>query len=350
MLDALFIQRCLELASLGAGNVSPNPMVGAILVHEGKIIGEGWHQKWGEAHAEVNCLRSVSPENQALIPYSTLYCNLEPCSHHGKTPPCADLILEHKIPRVVIANLDPNPLVAGAGLARLRESGVEVLEGVLEEAGKWLNRVFFSWISQNRPYVILKWAQTRDGFLGKIGEQTAISGPVALRLLHRWRSACDAILVGTRTALIDNPRLDVRYYSGKNPVRIVLDTQGKIPESHHIMDDSIDTWIFGPDKALNKIPALSRTKYFPAEGMVATPRILEVLKEAGLASLLVEGGARVLNQFLEDEHWDEIRVIENKRYLGAGVQAPKLPKNAVLHTEFEVGADMVRIFVRNQAS
>jgi len=344
MLDALFIQRCFELASLGAGKVAPNPMVGAILVHKGKIIGEGWHQKWGDAHAEVNCINSVSPENQALIPYSTLYCNLEPCSHHGKTPPCADLILEHKIPRVVVANTDPNPLVAGTGLSRLRNAGVEVVEGVLEEEGKWLNRTFFNWITQNRPYVILKWAQSQDGFISKVGEQTAISGPAALRLAHRWRAACDAILVGTRTALIDNPRLDVRYYSGKNPVRILLDIQGKTPENHHILDDSIETWVFGAEKTKNK--TFVRTKYFPAEDMVPIPTILESLKAAGLASLLVEGGAHVLNQFLNHEHWDEIRVIENSRYLGDGVSAPKLPKNAVLSSQFELGADTVRIFHR----
>ncbi len=340
--DETFLRRCFQLAHLGAGNVSPNPMVGAVLVHEDKIIGEGWHQCYGEAHAEVNCIRAVSFENQALIPYSTLYCNLEPCSHFGKTPPCADLILEQKIPRVVVSNTDPNPLVAGKGLAKLRGAGVEVSHGVLAEEGQWLNRSFFTWITQQRPHLILKWAQTADGFMGKTGERTAISGLAALRLAHRWRAECDAILVGTNTAMLDNPRLDVRHYFGKNPLRIVLDAQGKIPTSHHLLDDSTETWVFGSSG--KGVPHQSRTTYFPVEGKILISTIVDALKNANRATLLVEGGAKLLNQFLETDDWDEIRVIENNRRLGGGVIAPSVPSGAVLKEQFQVGEDVVCIF------
>jgi len=343
MNDELFIQRCFDLARLGLGSVSPNPLVGAVLVHKDKIIGEGWHQQWGAAHAEVNCIRAVSPENQHLIPYSTLFCNLEPCSHFGKTPPCVDLILEQKIPRVVVSNTDPNPLVAGKGLARLKNAGIEIKQGVLEEEGSWLNRSFFGWIKENRPHVILKWAQTADGFLGKKEERTAISGPAALRLVHRWRAECDAILVGTNTALLDNPKLDVRHFFGKKPLRIVLDTQGKIPPSHHFFDDSAETWVYGNPM---KGASFSRTKFIPSESKILIPNILEALKLADRAILLVEGGANLLNQFLESGYWGEIRVLQNKQRLGEGVPAPQIPANVFMKEQFQVEDDMVRIFTR----
>ncbi len=343
MNDELFIQRCFDLARLGLGSVSPNPLVGALLVHEGKIIGEGFHQRWGEAHAEVNCVRAVSPENQYLIPYSTLFCNLEPCAHFGKTPPCTDLILEQKIPRVVVSNTDPNPLVAGKGLARLQKAGVEIKQGVLEEQGSWLNRSFFTWITENRPHVVLKWAQTADGFLGKKDARTAISGSTALRLVHRWRAECDAILVGSNTALLDDPRLDVRHYFGEKPLRIVLDTQGKIPPSHHFFDDSAETWVYGNSM---KGKSFSNTKFISSGDRILIPNILEALKIADRAILLVEGGANLLNQFLESGDWDEIRVIQNKQRLGEGVSAPQLPANVIMKEQFQVEDDMVRIFTR----
>ncbi len=341
MNDELYIRRCFDLACLGAGSVSPNPMVGAVLVHKGKIIGEGWHHRWGEPHAEVNCLRAVLPENQAFIPYSTLFCNLEPCAHFGKTPPCADLILAQKIPRVVVSNTDPNPLVAGKGLEKLKKAGVEVVQGILEPEGLWLNRAFFTWITQQRPHVILKWAQTTDVFLGKKDERTAISSQETLRLVHRWRAECDAILVGANTALLDNPRLDVRHYAGKSPLRVVIDSQGRIPVSHHVFDDSVETWIYGSTPNNTKF---SKTRFISAERKILIPNILEALKNAGRVTLLVEGGANVLNQFLETDIWDEIRVIENNRRLGSGVVAPKIPVSAVLKEHFQVGDDTVRIF------
>ena len=339
-----FMRRCFDLARLGAGSVSPNPMVGAVLVHEGRIIGEGWHQKYGEAHAEVNCVASISIENQRLLPYSTLFCSLEPCFHFGKTPPCVDLILEKKIPRVVVANTDPNPLVAGKSLDKLRAAGVEVVSGILEEEGHWLNRAFFTWITERRPYIILKWAQSADGFLGKPGERTAISGPAALRLVHRWRSETDAILVGSATAIADNPRLDTRFYFGKNPLRVVFDRHGKIPADAHLLDDSAETWVFGSERSAGK--TFKQTKFFPTEGKVLISNLLEQLTQTNRATLLVEGGANVLNQFLENGDWDEIRVIENARRLGGGLPAPLVPTDAILKEQFQIADDVVRVFTQ----
>lgn len=337
------MRRCFDLARLGAGSVSPNPMVGAVLVHEGRIIGEGWHKKYGEAHAEVNCIASVAPESQRLIPYSTLFCSLEPCFHFGKTPPCVDLILEKKISRVVVSNTDPNPLVAGKSLEKLRTAGVEVVSGILEEDGRWLNRAFFTWIAQKRPYVILKWAQTADGFLGKRGERTAISGPAALRLVHRWRRESDAILVGSATAVTDNPRLDTRLYFGTPPLRVVFDQQGKIPPDFHLLDDSTETWVFGPERASDRI--FYKTFFLPTEGKILIPNLLDKLAKANRAILLVEGGALVLNHFLETNIWDEIRILENTRRLGGSVLAPTVPVGAVLKKHFQTGRDTVRHFV-----
>ncbi|MEO6758087.1 MAG: bifunctional diaminohydroxyphosphoribosylaminopyrimidine deaminase/5-amino-6-(5-phosphoribosylamino)uracil reductase RibD [Saprospiraceae bacterium] len=335
-----FLRRCFDLARLGAGSVSPNPLVGAVLVHAGRIIGEGWHQRYGEAHAEVNCLLSVSADNQALIPHSTLYCSLEPCSHFGKTPPCVDLILAHKIPRVVVSNTDPNPLVAGQGLRKLADAGVEVIAGILEAEGAWLNRAFFTWITRERPYIILKWAQSRDGYLGKAGERTAISGPVAQRLVHRWRSEVDAILVGTTTAIVDNPRLDNRLYYGKSPLRLVFDRHGQLPPAANLLDDSVPTWIFGPQR----LGDWQQTQFFPSPEAVSIPALLGQLRAANRAILLVEGGAQVLQQWLDLGYWDEVRILENERVLGEGLRAPGIPSQVVLQATYRIGTDSVRVF------
>jgi diaminohydroxyphosphoribosylaminopyrimidine deaminase/5-amino-6-(5-phosphoribosylamino)uracil reductase len=316
-------------------------MVGAVLVHEGRIIGEGWHQTWGSAHAEVNCVASVKPENQHLIPYSTLYCSLEPCFHFGKTPPCVDLILTHKIPKVVIANVDPNPKVAGQSVDKLRAAGVQVEAGLLAGEGAWLNRSFFHWILKKRPFVILKWAQSADGFLGRQGERTSISGPVMQRLVHRWRSESDAILVGANTALIDNPKLDSRLHGGRNPLRIVFDIEKKIPTEYNILDDTTDTWVYGPVRN----GSWEQTEFIPSPGKVDLEDILQRLYQTNRATLLVEGGAQVLNQFLQRGLWDEIRFIESKNSLGGGVAAPALPAGMLLKEAFQVGPDSVRIFI-----
>jgi diaminohydroxyphosphoribosylaminopyrimidine deaminase/5-amino-6-(5-phosphoribosylamino)uracil reductase len=315
-------------------------MVGAVLVHASTIIGEGWHRRFGEAHAEVNCLQSVAPENRHLIPESTLYCSLEPCFHYGKTPPCVDAILQHRIPAVVISNSDPNPVVAGQSIEKLRQAGVAVTTGVLEADGLWLNRVFFHWIRHRQPYVILKWAQSQDGYLGKPGERTAISSPEALRLVHRWRSETDAIIVGNRTAMIDNPRLDTRYFPGPNPLRIAIDRDNDLPASYNLLDDSTETWIFGEERA----GTWRHTSFFPIEDRLELPDLLDQLYQDGRASLLVEGGASLLGQFIDQACWQEIRIIENIRCLSSGIPAPALPAGAVLISDQQVGTDRLRIW------
>lgn len=343
--DEHWMRRCFQLAQLGAGAASPNPLVGAVLVYEDKIIGEGWHQRWGEAHAEVNCLRSVLPENLPLVSSATLYCNLEPCFHYGKTPPCADLVLSYKIPRVVVSNTDPNPLVAGKSLAKLKDAGVNVTAGVLPTEGRWINRAFFTWIEKKRPYIVLKWAQTADGFMGKALERTPISGPASSRLVHRWRAESDAILVGKQTALTDNPKLDIRHYFGERPLRIVWSTGAELPAEFHLLDDTSPTWIFGTPAEPN--PNFVQTEFFATETPIEIPDFLERLYKDQRAILLVEGGSNVLAQFLEAGYWDEIRVIENEQYLHQGIAAPKLPEQAVLVTKFELQKDIVRVFAPN---
>jgi diaminohydroxyphosphoribosylaminopyrimidine deaminase / 5-amino-6-(5-phosphoribosylamino)uracil reductase len=334
------MRRCFELALRGAGSVSPNPMVGAVLVYDDCIIGEGWHQAYGQAHAEVHCFANVSTENQALISKSTLYCSLEPCSHFGKTPPCVDLVLAHRVPRVVIANTDPNPLVAGKGIAKMRAAGVEVIEGVLEAEGLWLNRIFFIWITQKRPYIILKWAESADGFLGKKGERTAISGALAQRLVHRWRAEADAILVGATTARVDNPRLDVRRYFGKNSLRVLLDGSGSVPLDCHLLCDQEPTMVFGAAR-----PGLRANKTFiPGSGSVPLLKVLEKLQQENRACLLVEGGANLLQQFLDAGLWDEIRVIKSAGVLGEGVAAPGIPTGIALREQFVLGSDKVSFY------
>ena len=336
------LRRCFDLARLGAGSVSPNPLVGAVLAHEGRIIGEGWHQHYGKAHAEVNCLRSVIPENQRLISHSTLYCSLEPCFHFGKTPPCVDLVLAQKILRVVVSNPDPNPQVAGQGLQKLRAAGVDVTTGVLETEGHWLNRAFFTWIGQRRPHIILKWAQSRDGYLGRVGERTAISGPVAQRLVHRWRSEVDAILVGATTAQVDNPRLDNRLFFGKSPLRLAFDIGGRLSSTAHLLDDTAPTWIFGPPRR----GRWQQTQFFRTTEKVLIPHLLEQLQLANRAILLVEGGSRILHQWLAEGWWDEIRIIKNERRLAAGVAAPNVPTRAVQREAYQVGGDQVEVWAR----
>lgn len=343
MSDERFLRRCFQLARLGAGSVSPNPMVGAVLVQEGRIIGEGWHQRYGGPHAEVNCIAAVRPEDRPMIRSSTLYCSLEPCFHYGKTPPCVDLVLREGIPRVVVSNIDPNPKVGGQSLAKLRAAGVEVREGVLEAEGYALNRAFFTWIAQKRPYIHLKWAQSSDGFIGRAGERVAISGPPALRYVHRLRSESDAILVGFQTALTDNPRLDTRYYPGKNPLRIAFDRKGQLPPDHHLLDDSTATWLYAPERP----GAWAQTRFLGKGGdITAIPDLLQHLSEAGRAILLVEGGAEVHREWLEAGYWDAITVIQNERPLRNGIAAPRIPAEAVLTEQLALGADRIFTYER----
>lgn len=340
--DTFYLNRCFELARLGAGRVSPNPLVGALLADADGIIAEGWHQYYGGAHAEVNCLNAVRPQDRYRISKSTLYCSLEPCFHYGKTPPCVEAVLRAAIPKVVISNLDPNPLTAGQSVKKLRAAGVEVTEAVLEKEGAFLNRAFFTWILQKRPYVILKWAQSRDGFVGRPHERTAISSAPALRYVHRLRGETDAILVGGQTALTDNPRLDTRFYPGaRNPLRVAADRRGQLPATHHLLDDSAETWILGLDRA----GSFERTRFYDASTS-APGSLAAQLYAANKGILLVEGGPKTHLQWLESGLWDEIIVLENNKMLRNGIFAPVLPEQACLSESFWIQTDHIRRYCK----
>ncbi|HNF72814.1 MAG TPA: bifunctional diaminohydroxyphosphoribosylaminopyrimidine deaminase/5-amino-6-(5-phosphoribosylamino)uracil reductase RibD, partial [Chitinophagaceae bacterium] len=239
-----FMQQCLELAGKGLAQVAPNPMVGAVLVYQNQIIGKGYHQQYGQAHAEVHCLNSVLPEHRNYIPDSTLYVSLEPCSHFGKTPPCCHRILEEGIRKVVIATQDPNPEVHGRGVSLLREQGVEVIEGICSEQARFLNRRFFTFHEKQRPYLVLKWAESVEGYIGKKGERIQLSGEETHRTVHRWRSEEQAIWVGYETARNDNPQLNVRLAEGKHPLRLVFDRDLSLPSSLHLFQTAQPTLCF----------------------------------------------------------------------------------------------------------
>src|SRR5574337_476647 len=299
------MRRCLELAEKGAGYVAPNPLVGCVIVRNGMIIGEGYHKQYGGPHAEVNAIRSVADQRQ--LQEATLYVNLEPCAHQGKTPPCADLIVEKKIPYVVIGCLDENPLVRGKGIQRLIANGIDVKTGVLEEESKFLNRRFFTSLKKQRPYVILKWAQSADGFIEigrdeNNGERAIVSSAEAHLLTHKWRAEEAAIMVGTNTVLADDPQLTVRLTPGQNPVRVTFDRRGRIPSNARILDGTAPTIVFGESAHYYT----NRAEYIPldfSEDPVA--QALFVLHEKRLLSVLVEGGAALLNKFFAVGTWDE---------------------------------------------
>ena len=317
-----FMARCLELARHGAGHTAPNPMVGAVVVHNGVIVGEGYHRRCGEAHAEVNAIASVRDE--AILRDSTIYVSLEPCSHYGKTPPCAELIIRKGIPRVVVGCMDPFPEVSGRGVRMLRDAGVEVVTGVLEEECRALNEAFMTFQSEKRPFVTLKWAESADGFLDVARTSPDISpvvfsNAVTAGRVHKLRAESAAILVGTNTALLDNPSLTVRRWSGKSPVRLVIDRERKIPSSYHLLDDTIPTIVF----TTGEKKKIGQTEYIPLDFRISiVHQILQCLFERQLNSLMVEGGSIMLQQFLDSGYWDRAIVEESPLTLGAGVKAP----------------------------
>ncbi|MDR2908161.1 MAG: bifunctional diaminohydroxyphosphoribosylaminopyrimidine deaminase/5-amino-6-(5-phosphoribosylamino)uracil reductase RibD, partial [Bacteroidales bacterium] len=306
-----YMQRCFQIAQNGLGQVAPNPMVGCVIVYEGQIISEGFHQKYGENHAERNAILRVKDEN--LLKKSTLYVNLEPCSHHGKTPPCADLIIEKGIPKVVVSNIDSNSEVGGKGIERLRKAGVEVITGVLEEEGRFFNRRFFTYIEKQRPYIILKWAESLDGFIYSETERQ-ITNRAVQTLVHKWRSEEPAIMVGTNTVLVDNPQLNVRAYFGKNPLRITMDRQHKLSKDLHFFDDSQPTKIYETDNLLE---------------------ILADLHSQKIQSIIIEGGAKLLQSFIDQNLWDEARILTGNKHLHSGLQAPKIHGKEILSADME---------------
>ncbi|MBC3539660.1 bifunctional diaminohydroxyphosphoribosylaminopyrimidine deaminase/5-amino-6-(5-phosphoribosylamino)uracil reductase RibD [Rufibacter sediminis] len=319
--DEKYMRRALDLAALGTGWARPNPVVGCVVVHEHTIIGEGWHQQYGGPHAEVNALNSV--KDKSLLPHSRVYVTLEPCSHYGKTPPCADFLIQHGVRDVVICNTDPNPLVAGRGIRKLVDAGCKVHIGVLEAEGLELNRRFFTFQTQKRPYLVLKWAESADGFIALPNCQPCqISGPLAKQLVHKWRTQEQAILVGTRTALHDNPQLNVRHWPGLAPLRIAIDKQLSIPATHHLLDDSTPTLLY----TLQEKAATAQTEFVTlSPDAHFLNQLLADLYKRNVQSVLVEGGTVLLEALLEANLWDEIRVLKSPVTLTQGVKAPQLP-------------------------
>ena len=342
-----FMVRAIELARLGMGQVAPNPMVGCVIVHKGLIIGEGYHRKYGEAHAEVNAINSV--KETSLLAQSTMYVTLEPCSHFGKTPPCADLVVKMKIPRVVVGSVDPNEKVAGRGLERLRSAGCNVEVGMLEEECNRMNRRFRTFHQKKRPYIILKWAQTEDGFIDKsreesdFGQPTWITNNLSRIAVHKMRSDEAAILVGTNTILKDNPSLTVREWSGNHPLRMVLDRRGILPASSAILDQSTETLVF-TEKEIKSKPNLEYIKIKFNSEMLS--EINSILLERGIQSLLVEGGKSLLESYMREGLWDEARVYIGNARFGSGVKAPET--DWVLDREEKLDDSLMRIYYRNE--
>ena len=322
--NELYMARCLLLAQQAEGRTAPNPMVGAVVVHNGVIIGEGYHQRCGEPHAEVHAIRSVI--NQNLLIESTLFVNLEPCSHYGKTPPCAQLIIDKKIPRVVIGMGDPNPQINGRGIKMLREAGVEVTENVLTDECKALNKRFITMQTQKRPFIILKWAQTQDGFIDAIRTHSEtpplrISNELTKTLNHQIRSVESAILVGTNTTILDNPHLTSRKWSSHNPVRMVIDKSLRIPTTFHSYDQTTPTVIFTDKIVENKENIVLQKLDFSKQ---IVPQILDYLYQHDLISLIVEGGTQLLQSFIDSNLWDEVYIETSPVVIGSGVKAPDI--------------------------
>jgi diaminohydroxyphosphoribosylaminopyrimidine deaminase / 5-amino-6-(5-phosphoribosylamino)uracil reductase len=335
--DEAYMQRALELAKLGLGAVSPNPCVGCVLVADGKIIGEGWHRQYGKAHAEVNAVESV--ENKELLKDATAYVNLEPCVHHGKTPPCADLLIRHQVKKVVVANVDPNPLVGGKGIQKLREAGIDVVVGVCSKEGLEVNKRFFTFIVKQRPYVILKWAQTADGFMARNNYDSKwISNEYSRQLVHKWRSEEDAVLVGKKTAEHDNPKLTVRHWSGRNPVRVVIDRYLQLPDNLYLFDQASKTYWYN----LKEDSVMANLIKIKVGDTDLVNRVLQDLHSRNVQSVLIEGGKQTLDLFMNSGFWDEARIFSSIQSFGSGIEAPV--KRGQLISRSEVVGDTLEIF------
>ena len=342
------MKRCLELAVLGAGKTSPNPMVGAVIVHNGEIIGEGYTSPYGGPHAEVNAVRSVIDQvgevkARELFSESTIYVSLEPCAHFGKTPPCADMIVDMGFKEAVIACLDPFAKVNGLGLKKLQDAGIRTEVGVMEDDAKWVNRRFFTKLKEFRPYVILKWAETADGYFAPVSGQRWISNQASKQLVHKWRSEEDAILVGKRTAELDNPSLTVREWQGRNPKRILIDKNLELSESLSIFDDAAETIIFNAKKT----DWQGNRKYIELENfdLYLPQQILYQLYLMDVQSIIVEGGRKTLDLFIQAGLWDEARVFVGAESWAEGIEAPKLIGD--LKEEIQVGSDQLKIYLPN---
>lgn len=337
------MQRALDLAQLSRGWVSPNPLVGCVIVYENKIIGEGRHEKYGGAHAEVHAIASV--KDQSLLKASTVYVNLEPCSHFGRTPPCADLLVKHQVKKVVVANIDPNPLVSGKGIQKLKTAGIEVITGVLKEKGLELNKRFFTFLEKKRPYIILKWAETTDGFIARENfDSKWISNEQSRQLVHKWRSEEDAVLVGTATALYDNPTLTVRDWPGRNPVRIVLDRYNKLPQTLTLFDGHEQTICYTTTKNKNR----KNIDFVTLNERSFQQELLDDLFNRNIQSVIIEGGATTLQQFINNSLWDEARVFTADKEFVSGIPAPQFNGNLIV-TE-SVLNDTLNVYIPSRKS
>ena len=328
-MDKKYMQVCIDLALKGFPLAMPNPLVGCVIVHKHKIIGQGYHKQYGSHHAEVNAIGNV--ENNDLLKESTLYVSLEPCAHHGKTPPCADLIIKHKIPKVVIGSLDTFSEVNGKGIERLRSTGVEVITSVLEDECREINRRFFTFHEKKRPYIILKWAQTSDGFIAPLDQKEPlwISSSESKTLVHQWRSQEQSVLVGRKTAFLDNPQLTTREFEGKNPIRIVLDKNLNLPKSLAIFNDEAPTLIVND--------SLSSECHIQVDFENLLPSLLDKLYESNIQSVIVEGGSQTLNTFINSNSWDEARIFTSKKTLEEGIQSPVIER--VISKSVIIGGD-----------
>lgn len=321
--DRMYMRRCLELAGWAEGNTSPNPVVGAVVVHDGLIIGEGFHLKAGTPHAEVHALNSVG--DWSLLPQSTMYVSLEPCSHHGRTPPCADLIISSGVRKVVVGTVDTSTKVAGKGIEKMRNAGIEVVTGVEEEACRRINKRFFTWHEKKRPYVILKWARSADGYIdlarkpGEPAEPHWITGKTERILVHKWRAAEDAILAGGGTVRADNPQLNARYWRGKDPVKVIISRSGNIDQHAKVLVGPAEPILFTCNRKLN-MPGARIIKIDYKDDF--TGDILNILHEMGVQSVFVEGGAFIISSFLGSGLWDEARRFTGTVSFGGGVPDP----------------------------
>lgn len=346
--DIKFMRRCLDLAGRAEGMTRPNPMVGSVIVYNGKIIGEGYHLKAGTPHAEVIAISSIS--DKKLLKHSILYVNLEPCSHFGKTPPCADLIISSGIKKVVVGTTDTSKNVSGAGIRKLKNSGIEVVTGVLEEESRFINRRFFTFNEEKRPFIILKWAQSNDGFLDISRKENPekkplwITGNPERSLVHRWRASEQSILVGANTVRADNPKLNVRDWAGEDPVRIVLSRSGQIESSSAIFRGNGTNIVFTcnadaqiPDAVIVKIN----------ETGSSFKQVVKYLYDIGIQSLLVEGGAEILSGFISSGLWDEARIFYGRNNFGSGVKAPEI--SGIIHLQTEFSQSSLRV-IRNAVS
>lgn len=339
-----YIARCIELAKNGFGTTYPNPMVGSVIVYNGEIIGEGWHRKTGEPHAEVNAIRSV--KDPSLLDKATIYVSLEPCSHFGKTPPCCDLIIQNKIPNVVIGTVDTNIKVAGNGIKRLQEAGANVIVGVLEKECYELNQRFFTFHEKKRPYIILKWAETQDGFIAPLQKEEQkpvwITNLNSRQLVHKWRTEEQAILVGTQTVIDDNPQLNARDWDGNNPIRVVIDQNNRIPKTAHVFDNQIKTIVFSNNKSTLSLENTIFEVIDFQQNIVQ--QIVDKLYQHQIQSVIIEGGAQTLQTFIDANLWDEARVFIGNCTFEKGVKAPIL--NITPLNKEKIGTDELLI-IRN---